>query len=311
MASQIERDAMGRAIALSALGLGATSPNPPVGCVILDAAGHIAGQGYHQRKGEPHAETYALAAAGSRAEGGTGIVTLEPCNHHGRTPPCHQALIDAHIARVVIALIDPTSRGEGGGAKLRMAGIDVEVGVLANEARLVLGPWLNSLKTGRPHLTWAYVHSDDGPAPALGSTSPLIAADARLLRTHNDAVLYTGGEVEEGVPNSHGAGMLNLSSKPLTDDPTTVLAVLYAAGVRSVLLSGGRSLAEPFVQAELVNRIVVYFAVEGPSTSPRSPDISWSLLPSGFEIATITRQNMHVKITGIPSGGVSATGSST
>ncbi len=304
MASQIERDAMGRAIALSALGLGATSPNPPVGCVILDAAGHIVGQGYHQRKGEPHAEAHALAAAGSKTEGGTGIVTLEPCNHHGRTPPCHQALIDAHIARVVIALIDPTSRGEGGAAKLRTAGIDLEVGVLADEARLVLGPWLNSLKTGRPQVTWAYVHNDDGLAPALDSTSPLVAADARLLRTHNDAVLYTDGQVGEGVPNSHGAGILKFSSTPVTDGPTAVLAALYAGGVRSVLLSCGRSFAEPFVQAELVDQIVMYFAVEGPSTSPRSrnSDVSWSLLPSGFKIVTITRQNTHVKITGIWTG---------
>lgn len=301
MASQIERDAMGRAIALSALGLGTTSPNPPVGCVILDATGNIAGQGYHQRKGEPHAEVYALDAAGSKAEGGTGIVTLEPCNHHGRTPPCHQALIDAHIARVVIALVDPTSRGEGGAAKLRMAGIDVEVGVLADEARLVLGSWLSSLKTGRPHVTWAYVHSDDGPAPALDSTSPLVAADARLLRTHNDAVLYPDGKVAEGVPNSHGGGVLRLRSKHLTDDPTAILAVLYAGGVRSVLLSGDRSFAEPFVQAELIDQIFVYLAAEGPSTSPRSRggDVSWSLWPSGFVIAAITRQNTHVKITAI------------
>ncbi|MGH3973906.1 MAG: bifunctional diaminohydroxyphosphoribosylaminopyrimidine deaminase/5-amino-6-(5-phosphoribosylamino)uracil reductase RibD [Pseudonocardiaceae bacterium] len=304
MASQIERDAMGRAIALSALGLGATSPNPPVGCVILDAAGHIVGQGYHQRKGEPHAEAYALTAAGNKAEGGTGIVTLEPCNHHGRTPPCHQALIDARIARVVIALLDPTSRGQGGAAKLRTAGIDVEVGVLADEAHLVLGSWLNSLKTGRPQVTWPYVHSSDGPAPALDSTSPLVAADARQLRTHNDAVLYADGKVGEGVPNSHGAGILNLSSKPLTDSPTAVLAALYADGVRSVLLSGGRSFAEPFIQIELVDQIVVYFTVEGPSTSPRfrDDDVSWSLLPSGFEIATITRQNTHVRITGIRTG---------
>jgi diaminohydroxyphosphoribosylaminopyrimidine deaminase/5-amino-6-(5-phosphoribosylamino)uracil reductase len=301
MASQIERDAMGRAIALSALGLGTTSPNPPVGCVILDATGNIAGLGYHQRKGEPHAEAYALEAAGSKAEGGTGIVTLEPCNHHGRTPPCHQALIDADIVRVVIALVDPTSRGEGGAAKLRMAGVDVEVGVRADEARLVLGSWLSSLKTGRPHVTWAYVHNDDGPASALDSTSPPVAADARLLRTHNDAVLYPDGEVAEGAQNSHGVGILKLRSKPLTEGPTAILAVLYAGGVRSVLLSGDRSFAEPFVQAELVDQIVVYLAAEGPSTSPqpRGGNLSWSLLPSGFLITAITRQNAHVKITAI------------
>jgi diaminohydroxyphosphoribosylaminopyrimidine deaminase/5-amino-6-(5-phosphoribosylamino)uracil reductase len=132
------------AIALSAHGIATTSPNPPVGCVILDAAGEIVGTGYHQRKGEPHAEVNALSAAGSRAAGGTAVVTLEPCNHVGRTPACRQALLDALISRVIIAVRDPTSRGEGGAALLRAAGVDVEIGVLADEARLVLGPWLTA-----------------------------------------------------------------------------------------------------------------------------------------------------------------------
>ncbi|MGH3550222.1 MAG: bifunctional diaminohydroxyphosphoribosylaminopyrimidine deaminase/5-amino-6-(5-phosphoribosylamino)uracil reductase RibD [Pseudonocardiaceae bacterium] len=116
MASAHERDAMRRAIALSAFGLGTASPNPPVGCVVLAANGNFVGEGYHERKGEPHAEAQALAAAGEHARGGTAVVTLEPCNHHGRTPACRQALIEAGIARVIISVIDPTSRGEGGAA---------------------------------------------------------------------------------------------------------------------------------------------------------------------------------------------------
>src|SRR6266496_3606394 len=148
MATAVEEEAMRRAIGISAFGLGATSPNPPVGCVILDVEGHVVGEGYHRRKGEAHAEVNALAAAGERARGGTAVVTLEPCNHQGRTPPCRQALIDANVARVVIALIDPTSRDEGGAAALRAAGIEVEVGVLADEARLVLDPWLDALESG-------------------------------------------------------------------------------------------------------------------------------------------------------------------
>src|SRR3954471_21963137 len=150
-----EVGAMRRAIALSALGLGTTSPNPPVGCVILDSAGRPVGEGYHRRKGESHAEVYALSAAGNRSRGGTAVVTLEPCNHHGRTPPCHQALIDAGVARVVIAVIDPTSRGVGGAARLRAAGVDVQVGLLADEATVVLGPWLAALRSGRPKVIWA------------------------------------------------------------------------------------------------------------------------------------------------------------
>lgn len=148
--------AMRRAIAISAFGIGTTSRNPPVGCVILDGDGHPVGEGHHVRKGEPHAEAHALAAAREQARGGTAVVTLEPCNHHGRTPPCHQALIDAGVRRILVAVVDPTSRGEGGIARLRAAGLDVVTGVLADEARLVLGPWLDALDTGRPHVTWAY-----------------------------------------------------------------------------------------------------------------------------------------------------------
>jgi diaminohydroxyphosphoribosylaminopyrimidine deaminase/5-amino-6-(5-phosphoribosylamino)uracil reductase len=139
MATDREIHAMRLAVALSAHGLGTTSPNPPVGCVILTGDGEIAGTGYHQRKGESHAEVQALTAAGSRAAGGTAVVTLEPCNHVGRTPACRQALIDARVARVVISTLDPTSRGEGGAAMLKAAGVDVEIGVLADETRLVLG----------------------------------------------------------------------------------------------------------------------------------------------------------------------------
>ncbi|MFJ4609570.1 hypothetical protein [Streptomyces griseus] len=104
---------MRRAIVNSASGLGATSPNPAVGCVILDSVGRRAGEGFHLRKGDAHAEVNALAAAGSQAAGGTAVVTLEPCNHEGLTPPCHQALLDARFTRVLIAVMDPTSRGEG------------------------------------------------------------------------------------------------------------------------------------------------------------------------------------------------------
>lgn len=114
MATQQEIDCMRLAIALSACGLGTTSPNPPVGCVVLDVDGEIVGTGFHERKGEPHAEGHALEAAGTPAAGGTAVVTLEPCNHIGRAPACLQLLLDAQVARVMIALRDPTSRRGGG-----------------------------------------------------------------------------------------------------------------------------------------------------------------------------------------------------
>src|SRR5262245_47272488 len=134
MATARELAAMRRAIGLSAFGLGTTSPNPPVGCVVLGKDGQILGEGYHERKGEAHAEAQALAAAGREADGATAVVTLEPCNHRGRTPACRQALLDARVQRVLIALLDPTSRGEGGAAVLRSNGVEVEVGVLEEEA---------------------------------------------------------------------------------------------------------------------------------------------------------------------------------
>jgi diaminohydroxyphosphoribosylaminopyrimidine deaminase/5-amino-6-(5-phosphoribosylamino)uracil reductase len=161
MASAAELAAMRRAIALAA-GLGTTSPNPPVGCVLLGPGDQIVGEGYHERKGEAHAEARALAAAGLLAAGATAVVTLEPCNHQGRTPPCRQGLIDAGIRRAVIAVIDPTSRGEGGVAELRRAGIDVETDVLAAEAWIVLGDWLAGLENRRPVTTWPYLITAHG-----------------------------------------------------------------------------------------------------------------------------------------------------
>jgi diaminohydroxyphosphoribosylaminopyrimidine deaminase/5-amino-6-(5-phosphoribosylamino)uracil reductase len=171
MASAHELAAMRRAIALSAAGLGTTSPNPPVGCVLLDPAGQIVGEGYHERKGEPHAEAQALAAAGPLADGGTAVVTLEPCNHQGRTPPCRQSLIDAGIRRAVVAVIDPTSRGEGGVTVMRQAGIDVETDVLADEARIVLGRWLAGLEKRRPVITWPYLITGHGVETVPGDMS--------------------------------------------------------------------------------------------------------------------------------------------
>src|SRR5580700_11414261 len=176
-AAAAEIAAMRRAIALSAAGLGTTSPNPPVGCVLLDPQDRIVGEGYHERKGEVHAEAQALAAAGPLAADATAIVTLEPCNHQGRTPPCRQALIDAGVRRVVVAIIDPTSRGQGGVAELRRAGVDVETGVLAGEARTVIGDWLAGLRNRRPVITWPYLITDQG-IEAL----PADSSQAWLLR---------------------------------------------------------------------------------------------------------------------------------
>lgn len=296
MATPIELVAMRRAIALSAFGVGTTSPNPPVGCVILDAVGHVVAEGYHQRKGEPHAEGHALAAAGVLARGGTAVVTLEPCNHYGRTPACHQALVDADIARVVIANLDPTSRGEGGAARLRQAGVDVEVDVLANEARLVLGPWLAGLRTGRPQVTWPYAVTAEGLVKPLSSL-----ADGEALRSAADVVLHDDNSAEEAVPGVHGAGELSLPTGFLSGDPLTVLQALYQSGARTVLLDGGPVLGKRFLDQALVDRLIAYIPATKPSTRPR-PELPGMMLPAGLRCVEVTRLNGQVRIQAVADG---------
>jgi diaminohydroxyphosphoribosylaminopyrimidine deaminase/5-amino-6-(5-phosphoribosylamino)uracil reductase len=292
VASERENEAMRLAIALSAHGFGTTSPNPPVGCVILDVNSHIVGTGYHHRKGEAHAEALALAAAGRRAAGGTAVVTLEPCNHVGRTPACRQALLDAGVGRVVIGVIDPTSRGEGGAAVLRAAGVDVEVGVLADEVRLVLGPWLAALATGRPVVTAAYAVSDD----ANELLDPQVLAE---LRASADAVLHHDGCVEEGVPGSHGQGILGLPNQPVAGAPADVLKALYVAGIRTLLLDGGRVLAQEYAEAGLVDRVTIYLPERdellGASTRP-SPGV----VPAGLRIERVAKYDRYVILDAVP-----------
>lgn len=290
MTGSHEIAAMRRAIALSALGLGTTSPNPPVGCVILDVTGRSVGEGYHQRKGEPHAEVHALKAAGDLARGGTAAVTLEPCNHYGRTPPCHQALIDAGIARVLIAVIDPTSRGAGGAARLRDAGVDVEVGILADEALTVLQPWLTTLETRRPQVIWACDHTSGKPKRMADQL--LVEAG---LRANIDAVLLPDGRVEEGTPNTHGQSSFNLPAAVDPTDPEAALSALYAAGARTVLLHGGTDLADPFADRQLVDKVTAYVAAK--SASARA-DANAALTPD-FRIDAVRRLSRGVLVEAI------------
>lgn len=236
------------AIVLSAHGLGTTSPNPPVGCVILND-GQIVGTGYHQRKGEAHAESIALHDAGDRARGATAVVTLEPCNHVGRTPACRQALLDAGVSRVVIALIDPTSRGDGGASVLRANGVEVNVGLLAEEARLVLAPWLTALEFGRPTVTAAYVL--DGP---VSQSEDDLAAE---LRPAFDVLIHGDGRaVEEGIPNGHGQDAFHLPVTPSVGEPNDAVKAFHAGGARSILLMG-RRLAHTYAAADLIDDMVI------------------------------------------------------
>src|SRR6187399_693425 len=149
-----EQAAMQRALALAATPGVPLGPNPRVGCVLLDDSGATVAEGYHRGAGSPHAEADALALAGERARGTTAVVTLEPCAHTGRTGPCAVALRDAGVRRVVFAQDDPNPVAAGGAALLRDGGVDVEHGLMADEARALNRVWTFSVGHGRPFVTW-------------------------------------------------------------------------------------------------------------------------------------------------------------
>ncbi|MEV8534115.1 bifunctional diaminohydroxyphosphoribosylaminopyrimidine deaminase/5-amino-6-(5-phosphoribosylamino)uracil reductase RibD [Streptomyces sp. NPDC051211] len=197
---------MRRAVALAARGLGSTSPNPVVGCVITDASGTVVGEGWHQRAGGPHAEVHALRAAGEAARGGTAYVTLEPCNHTGRTGPCAQALLDAGITRVVYAVADPNPQASGGAATLRAAGVETVGGLLEAEAAAGNTAWLTSVRLGRPYVLWKYAATLDGRIAAGDGTSRWISspesrADVHRLRAEADAVVVGSGTLRADDPH--------------------------------------------------------------------------------------------------------------
>jgi diaminohydroxyphosphoribosylaminopyrimidine deaminase/5-amino-6-(5-phosphoribosylamino)uracil reductase len=223
VASTVELDAMRLALATSRAVVGSTSPNPPVGCVVLDVTGDVAGGGATQPAGGPHAEVVALSAAGDRAAGATVVVTLEPCAHVGRTAPCTDALIAARVARVVFACSDIDPHAAGGADVLRAAGVDVEGGVLADEVhRAVLAPWLLSTRTGRPFVTWKYGASLDGRVAAPDGSSRWVTGedarrDAHRLRAECDAILVGIGTVLTDDPRltARDAQGVAVSRQPL------------------------------------------------------------------------------------------------
>jgi diaminohydroxyphosphoribosylaminopyrimidine deaminase/5-amino-6-(5-phosphoribosylamino)uracil reductase len=192
-------EAMAAAVAEGERGRLTAAPNPWVGCVVVEAGGEIAGRGFHRRAGEPHAEIHALGQAGDRARGGTAYVTLEPCAHHGRTPPCAPALIEAGVSRVVIAVVDPDERVAGRGVDiLRSAGVAVDVGVGTDAAACSLAPYLHHHHTGRSLCLVKTAASLDGRTAAADGTSQWITgaearADAHRLRAESGAVVVGAG----------------------------------------------------------------------------------------------------------------------
>ena len=295
-------DAMRRAIDSAWRVKGSTYPNPPVGAVILAADGQVVGSGATQPTGGDHAEVMALREAGARAAGGTAVVTLEPCSHHGRTPPCVDALIAAGIAAVVYAVADPNPAAAGGGQRLQEAGIAVNSGVGA--AEVAAGPlreWLHRQRTGRPHVTWKFAASIDGRSAAADGSSQWITGDAARADLHRrraaaDAIVVGTGTVFADDPTLTarlpdgdlaatqplrvvvGERQIPPESNVCNDDAPTLMlhtrdpleVIRTLADRTDVLLEGGPTLAGAFLQAGVVDRILAYVApivLGGPMTA--------------------------------------------
>ena len=201
-----DRVFMARAIRLATRGLYTTEPNPRVGCVIVKE-GVVVGEGWHQRAGQPHAEPLALAAAGDAARGATAYVSLEPCCHHGRTPPCTEALLAAGVARVVVAMTDPNPLVAGSGLdRLRTAGVAVEQGLLEAEARRFIPGFIKRMERGLPYVRVKLAASLDGrTAMASGEsqwiTSAAARRDVQFLRARSSAILTGVGTLLADDPS--------------------------------------------------------------------------------------------------------------
>ncbi|MGH3959270.1 bifunctional diaminohydroxyphosphoribosylaminopyrimidine deaminase/5-amino-6-(5-phosphoribosylamino)uracil reductase RibD [Mycobacterium sp.] len=281
---------------------GATYPNPPVGAVIVDREGRIAGVGGTGPTGSAHAEVVALRRAGTLAAGGTAVVTLEPCNHHGRTPPCVDALLESGVASVVYAVADPNPIATGGSARLAAAGVQVIADVQAD--LVAAGPlreWLHKQRTGLPHVTWKYAASVDGRSAAADGSSRWITSEAARADVHRrraaaDAIVVGTGTVLSDDPaltarRADGSladrqplrvvvGMREIptEARVLNDDSRTMVIrthdpadVLKAVSDRTdVLLEGGPRLAGAFLRAGAIDRILAYVApilLGGPITA--------------------------------------------
>lgn len=206
MVSQVEIRAMKMALKLASYGRGCTFPNPMVGAVILDRDGNHASDGFHRKCGAPHAEVVAIASAGDASSGGTMVVTLEPCCHHGRTGPCTDEIIRAGISRIVIAMTDPDPRVNGRGiAQLESAGIDVETGLLSEKAHKINRVYIHYLKTSRSWINLKIALSLDGRTAAADGSSRWISCNKSRRRVHGmrasvQAVLTGAGTVRKDDP---------------------------------------------------------------------------------------------------------------
>lgn len=294
MATDAEITAM-RSAFVEARKTPSTLPNPQVGCVLLDETGTLIAAGHHRGAGNPHAEVEALRAAGDAARGATAVVTLEPCNHTGRTGPCSVALLEAGVSRVVYSASDPNPGSTGGAEFLRANGVDVEAGVLAAEGEELIGIWAHRIRTGRPFVTWKFAATLDGRSAAADGTSRWISSvesrrDVHKLRAACDAIAAGTGTVltdnpkltardendqplaadrqplrvvigEREVPTDRHVHDASARTVFISErDPHLVLERLAAEGIHHVLLEGGPTLAGAWLEAEVVDQVVAYMA---------------------------------------------------
>ena len=285
--------AMQRAIALAEKGLGKTAPNPIVGAVIIDVAGNVVGEGFHDRVKSPdHAEVVAIKAAGKKAKGATIVVSLEPCNHTGSTGACVQAIIDAGITTVVFAVADPNPVAAGGAQALKAAGINVVSGVLEIEAAFSNRAWLMKIKKKRPFFTWKVAATLDGKVAAADGTSKWITnevsrADVQVLRRQADAILVGTNTVIADNPHLIPRGeFAGYASNPIrvvcgeqelpkdsfvfdsaaqtvvvkSKDLDVLVEKLNELAVNHVLVEAGPTLASAMVDHCLMDELVIYQA---------------------------------------------------
>lgn len=288
--------AMQRAIALSEKGLGKTAPNPIVGAVIIDGAGNVIGEGFHDRmNSKDHAEVVAIANAtqnGNKINAATIVVTLEPCNHSGSTGPCTQAIIDAGISTVVFAVNDPNAVASGGADTLRAAGIKVVEGILKAEAAYANRAWLMKIKKNRPFFTWKVATTLDAKIAATDGTSKWITnetsrADVQVLRRQADAILVGTNTVITDDPHliprgefagySHNPVRVICGEQDLPKDAQVfdsaaqtvvvkskdldlLVAELNKLEINQVFVEAGMTLASAMVDHCLMDELVIYQA---------------------------------------------------
>src|SRR3954452_19609875 len=293
--SDAERSAMLRGLDIARTSGVPRGPHPRVGCVLLDADGREIAEGFHRGTGHPHAEIEALRALGGTASGLTAVVTLEPCNHTGRTGPCAQALFDAGIARVVYGQLDNHRVAHGGAAALQAAGVEVAGGLLEEEARALNTAWTFAVDNDRPFVTWKFATSLDGRSAAADGTSRWVSNEAARRDTHRlrsecDVILVGTGtvlvddpqlnvrdEIDEPLPHDDqplravmgvrdlpaDRRVLDESAETLdlrTRDPGQALKELSERDGQHVFLEGGPRLAGAFLRAGLVDDVVTYVA---------------------------------------------------